>query len=125
MTGPAYRSISEVAELTGVPQHVLRFWETKFPQIAPLKRGGNRRFYRPEDIVAITTVARLLHTEGYTIRGAQALIAAGAAPPPPQPAAPAPAPAAPAPPSVVGVPHAALRMIRDDLAAALAAACAT
>jgi DNA-binding transcriptional MerR regulator len=70
----AYRTISEVAEDVGVPQHVLRFWETKFTMIRPLKRGGNRRYYRPEDVALLKVVNSLLYTEGYTIRGVQKLL---------------------------------------------------
>lgn len=77
---PAYRTISEVAEQIGVPQHVLRFWETRFPQIQPLKRGGNRRYYRPQDIALLTRINRLLHTDGYTIKGVQKLLDDGTAP---------------------------------------------
>jgi len=80
MIEPAYRTISDVATLVGVPPHVLRFWETKFPGIAPLKRGGNRRYYRPEDVAVVRTVARLLHAEGYTIKGAQKLLAGDTGP---------------------------------------------
>ncbi|WP_222872689.1 MerR family transcriptional regulator [Hankyongella ginsenosidimutans] len=70
----AYKTISEVSELIGVPQHVLRFWETKFAGIRPLKRGGNRRYYRPEDLRLLRIVNHLLYTEGYTIRGVQKLL---------------------------------------------------
>lgn len=70
----AFRTISEVSDDIGVPQHVLRFWETKFPAIKPLKRGGNRRYYRPEDVALVRAVNRLLYTDGYTIRGVQKLI---------------------------------------------------
>lgn len=72
----AFRTISEVAEQLDLPQHVLRFWESKFSQIKPLKRGGNRRYYRPEDVALITAIKKLLHTEGYTIRGVQKLFKA-------------------------------------------------
>ena len=65
----AFRTISEAAEQVGVPQHVLRFWETKFPFIQPLKRAGGRRFYRPQDVVLLKAVKRLLHEEGLTIKG--------------------------------------------------------
>jgi DNA-binding transcriptional MerR regulator len=65
----AFRSISEAADEVGVPQHVLRFWETKFSFIAPLKRAGGRRFYRPQDVVVLMAVKRLLHDEGLTIKG--------------------------------------------------------
>ncbi len=70
----AFRTISEVAEELGLPQHVLRFWETKFPQIRPLKRGGGRRYYRPEDIAVLKAVQGLLYDSGYTIKGVQKLI---------------------------------------------------
>jgi DNA-binding transcriptional MerR regulator len=72
--GPnAFRTISEAAEELGVPQHVLRFWETKFSFIRPMKRAGGRRFYRPQDIAVLNGVRALLHAEGYTIKGVQKL----------------------------------------------------
>jgi len=72
--GPdAFRTISEAAEELDVPQHVLRFWETKFSFIRPMKRAGGRRFYRPADIAVLRGVRRLLHDEGYTIKGVQKL----------------------------------------------------
>ena len=72
--GPdAFRTISEAADEVGVPQHVLRFWETKFSFIRPMKRAGGRRFYRPQDITVLSGVRRLLHEEGYTIKGVQRL----------------------------------------------------
>ena len=74
----AFRTISEVADELDVPQHVLRFWETKFPQIRPLKRGGGRRYYRPEDVELLRRVAKLLYQEGYTIKGVQRLLREGA-----------------------------------------------
>ena len=70
----AFRTISEVADLLDVQQHVLRFWETKFSQIRPLKRGGGRRYYRPEDIVLLQRIHELLYTQGYTIKGVQKLL---------------------------------------------------
>jgi DNA-binding transcriptional MerR regulator len=69
----AFRTISEAAEEVGAPQHVLRFWETKFAFLTPLKRAGGRRFYRPQDIVVLKAVRRLLHDEGLTIKGVQRL----------------------------------------------------
>ncbi|MGH1455488.1 MAG: MerR family transcriptional regulator [Alphaproteobacteria bacterium] len=69
----AFRTISEVADDLGVQQHVLRFWETKFTHIKPLKRGGGRRYYRPEDISLIKAIHHLLYVEGYTIKGVQKL----------------------------------------------------
>jgi DNA-binding transcriptional MerR regulator len=69
----AFRTISEASEELGVPQHVLRFWETKFSFVRPMKRAGGRRFYRPQDIAVLATIRRLLHEEGYTIKGVQKL----------------------------------------------------
>jgi DNA-binding transcriptional MerR regulator len=76
----AFRTISEVAEDLNIPQHVLRFWETKFPQLKPLKRGGGRRYYRPEDIALLRRIADLLYTQGYTIKGVQRLLRDGGLP---------------------------------------------
>jgi DNA-binding transcriptional MerR regulator len=103
----AFRTISEAADEVGAPQHVLRFWETKFTFVSPLKRAGGRRFYRPQDLVLLKAVKRLLHDEGLTIKGVQRLyreqgikrIAAWGDPEglvafEPEGAAPAPAPAA-------------------------------
>lgn len=70
----AFRTISEVATDLSVPQHVLRFWESKFQQIRPLKRGGGRRYYRPEDIQLIGNIKDLLYNQGFTIRGVQKLL---------------------------------------------------
>lgn len=70
----AFRTISEVSEDLDVPQHVLRFWESKFPQIKPLKRGGGRRYYRPEDLQLLKRIRDLLYKDGYTIRGVQKLL---------------------------------------------------
>src|SRR5919199_257295 len=74
----AFRTISEVAEELDVPQHVLRFWESKFPQVKPLKRGGGRRYYRPEDVVLLRRIRQCLYQEGYTIKGVQRLLREGA-----------------------------------------------
>ncbi|WP_428483299.1 MerR family transcriptional regulator [Rhodopila sp.] len=73
----AYRTISEVADDLHIPQHVLRFWETKFQQVKPLKRGGGRRYYRPDDIILLRRIADLLYTQGYTIKGVQRLLREG------------------------------------------------
>jgi len=70
----AFRTISEVANTLEIPQHVLRFWETKFTQVKPLKRGGGRRYYRPSDIELIRAIRDLLYHDGYTIRGVQRLL---------------------------------------------------
>jgi DNA-binding transcriptional MerR regulator len=84
----AFRTIGEVAEDLAVPAHVLRFWEAKFPQLQPLKRGGGRRYYRPEDVALLRRIRTCLYDEGYTIRGVQKLLSeptgaspAGEAPP--------------------------------------------
>ena len=108
----AFRTTTEVAEELGLEAHVLRFWESKFPQLKPLKRGGGRRYYRPEDIALLSRIRECLYQEGYTIRGVQKLLSeggldTGAAPgeiapslfpldPLPEPAPAAPAPARPA-----------------------------
>ncbi len=70
----AFRTISEVAEELDLPQHVLRFWETRFTQIKPLKRGGGRRYYRPEDVELLRAIRQLLYGEGYTIKGVQKIL---------------------------------------------------
>lgn len=70
----AFRTISEVADELGVPQHVLRFWETKFSAVRPMKRAGNRRYYRPEDLDLLRVINKLLYVDGYTIRGVQKLL---------------------------------------------------
>lgn len=69
----AFRTISEVATELDLPQHVLRFWESKFSQIKPMKRGGNRRYYRPDDVEILRVIRKLLHSDGFTIRGVQKL----------------------------------------------------
>ncbi|MFI5002941.1 MAG: MerR family transcriptional regulator [Reyranellales bacterium] len=73
-----FRTIGEVAEDLDLPAHVLRFWESKFPQLKPLKRGGGRRYYRPEDIALLSRIRQYLYQEGYTIRGVQKLLSEGA-----------------------------------------------
>ena len=70
----AFRTISEVSKDLSLPQHVLRFWETKFAQIKPIKRGGGRRYYRPEDVDLLRGIKNLLYNDGYTIRGVQKVI---------------------------------------------------
>ncbi len=73
----AFRTISEVADELHIPQHVLRFWETKFPQVRPMKRGGGRRYYRPDDIALLRRISDLLYIQGYTIKGVQRLLREG------------------------------------------------
>ena len=70
----AFRTISEVSSETKIPTHVLRFWESKFPKINPLKRSGNRRYYRPDDVKLIIKIKTLLYENGYTVRGVQKLL---------------------------------------------------
>ena len=90
--GAAFRTISELAADLGVPQHILRYWETRFPQLRPLQRAGNRRYYRPADVALARRIHRLLEEEHYTIKGVQRLLAGKpaepeiAATPPPVPA---------------------------------------
>ncbi len=128
----AFRTISEAAEEIGVPAHVLRFWETRFTQLQPLKRAGGRRYYRPSDMALLRQIRSLLHDRGMTIRGAQLALSskagAGAAHSPR--AAPlSPQAATSLPPAATGTSRAAdtagqraaLIAIRDRLAAALAA----
>jgi len=107
MAGPvkaddAFRTIGELAEELGLPQHILRYWETRFTQLRPLQRAGKRRYYRPADVALARRIDRLLNHEGYTIRGVQKLLDArvpeSAEPPPPP--APEPAPVHIAPPPV-------------------------
>ncbi len=73
----AFRTISEVSDHLEVPQHVLRFWETKFNQVRPMKRGGGRRYYRPEDVELLRRIRKLLYADGYTIKGVQKLLREG------------------------------------------------
>jgi DNA-binding transcriptional MerR regulator len=111
----ALRTIGEVAAALGIRQHVLRYWEEQFPTLKPLKRSGGRRYYRPEDVRLLATIDRLVHQEGYTLRGARLAIEgngdtkAKAAP-------------ADATPPLNGDVTLRLRAIRDALAEALAAA---
>ena len=119
----AFRTISEVADELHIPQHVLRFWETKFPQIRPLKRGGGRRYYRPDDILLLRRISDLLYIQGYTIKGVQRLLREGGGHlaediPPASPAerAAAEAERAEPSPSLPGLepPRPPLRASRDD-----------
>ena len=116
----AFRTISEAADEIGVQAHVLRFWETRFPQLLPLKRAGGRRYYRPADMALLRQIKGLLHGGGMTIRGAQ-LVLAGKGIANEAAAAPAANHAAAALPPVPGHDLAALIAIRNRLAAALAA----
>ena len=98
----AFRTISEVSDELEVPQHVLRFWETKFTQVRPMKRGGGRRYYRPEDIELLRRIRDLLYSDGYTIKGVQKLLREGQVKPPAHEEAIAEQERAGAPPPVGG-----------------------
>lgn len=114
----AFRTIGEVAKALGIRQHVLRYWEEQFPTLRPLTRAGGRRYYRPEDVALITEIHRLLHKEGFTIKGARQALRGkkGAA----APVAPAPEPAPTMPDNQSAAPLLTyLQSIRDRLAAAL------
>jgi DNA-binding transcriptional MerR regulator len=100
-TGTAFRTIGELARETGLPQHILRYWETRFPQLRPLQRAGNRRYYRPEDVALVRKIDALLNRDGYTVRGVQQLLGKEVG-------------------GDVGTPIDTLRAIRDLLARALA-----
>lgn len=117
----AFRTIGEVAKALGIRQHVLRYWEEQFPMLRPVKRSGGRRYYRPEDVSLLATIDRLVHHEGYTLRGARLALEGDnkAAVAPPHPAAVEPffEPRAESRPDVV----AQLRVIRQNLVAALEA----
>jgi DNA-binding transcriptional MerR regulator len=106
----AFRTIGELSTDLGLPQHILRYWETRFPQLRPLTRAGNRRYYRPEDVALVRRIDQALNRDGYTIKGVQGLLKSkieGSAPlASPTPAAPDVLPA--------------LLRIRDELKAALA-----
>ncbi len=113
----AFRTIGEVAAATGVAPHVLRYWESRFPELRPVTRAGNRRYYRPADVALVERIQRLLGTEGYTVKGVQKLLASEGRG---VPSAPAPV-AAPAP-TIAPFAMPALRAIRDRLQQALDAA---
>jgi DNA-binding transcriptional MerR regulator len=108
----AFRTIGEVSEELGVPQHVLRYWETRFPQLRPIQRAGNRRYYRPDDVALVRRIHGLLHAQGYTVKGVQKLLTAKVTV-----ATPSSVPAA-----SPTLPITELKAIRAKLAEALAAA---
>lgn len=111
----ALRTIGEVADALGIRQHVLRYWEEQFPMLKPLKRSGGRRYYRPEDVRMVEAIDRLVHREGYTLKGAKSVLSGKAT-------SEAPAVEAPSAPAVPeGLPVAQLIAIRNRLAAALQA----
>lgn len=112
----AFRTIGEVSDEIGVPQHVLRYWETRFPQLRPVTRAGNRRYYRPEDVTLVRRIHGLLNAQGYTVKGVQKLLSEK---PVSADSGTAPVTAAPA---AAALPIGELKAIRALLADALAAA---
>ncbi len=108
----AFLTIGELAEELGVGQHILRYWEGKFPQLSPLKRAGNRRYYRPADVAIARRIHSLLNNEGYTVKGAQKALRERGKPDPAPVAAPAPA-------EQRGVSLDRLRVLRNRLQQAL------
>lgn len=111
----AFRTIGELADDLGIPQHILRYWETRFPQLRPLQRAGNRRYYRPADVTLAHRIHRLLNQDGYTIRGVQQLLTNGAEDGEELTAVPAPLPAN----QPSGFPAERLRSLRQTLRDAL------
>ncbi len=114
----ALLNIGELAADLGVPQHILRFWETRFPKLKPLTRAGSRRYYRTEDVALARRIHKLLYEEGYTVKGAQKLLAERGQPSPSLAESPPPPVAAQLEDEAVSV--ASLMAIRDRLARALA-----
>jgi DNA-binding transcriptional MerR regulator len=114
----ALRTIGEVSAALGIRQHVLRYWEDQFPMLRPMKRSGGRRYYRPEDVSLVAVIDRLVHREGYTLRGARQAIEGGEANAPIPKVSPNPSSPSPSKRSDISL---ELRAIRDDLAAALRA----
>jgi len=115
----AFRTIGELAADLGVPQHILRYWETRFPQLRPLQRAGNRRYYRPDDVALARRIHRLLNQDGYTIRGVQQLLKSGGTTPSEAGAGEDPVAPSPAPANHAIFPAAALRTLRQTLVEAL------
>jgi len=113
----ALKTISEVSEQFGIPQHILRYWESRFPQLRPLQRAGNRRYYRTDDVALVARINSLLNHEGYTIKGVQKLLSerSGGA----HDAVATPPAATPATPPMSEKVLSELRAIRQSLAAAL------
>lgn len=115
----AFRTIGELADDLGLPQHILRYWESRFPQLKPLTRAGNRRYYRPDDVALAKRINHLLNVEGYTVKGVQKLLSSkGGATTASAPVAAVTTLAQPADPDLIP----ALIAIRNRLAAAIAAA---
>jgi DNA-binding transcriptional MerR regulator len=117
----AFRTIGELSAELGVAQHILRYWETKFPQLKPLQRAGNRRYYRADDVALARRINRLLNEEGYTVKGVQKLLRTKGSP---EESIQSPPPAAPIPPAPVTAGYASvsvdrLIVLRELLADAL------
>lgn len=112
----AFRTIGELSHELGLPQHILRYWETRFPQLRPLQRAGNRRYYRPEDVALAKRIDALLNRDGYTVKGVQKLLSESGGTATPMVAIVPSVPES-ATPAILD----ALRAIRDRLARALAA----
>ena len=110
----AFKTIGELSQELGVAQHILRYWETRFPQLKPMQRAGNRRYYRPADVDLVRKIDRLLNKQGYTVRGVQQLLKSGETVEDAAPAAPVQAPAPASSPDV-----GRLVALRNRLAAAL------
>ncbi|WP_414901529.1 MerR family transcriptional regulator [Sphingomonas flavalba] len=115
----AFRTIGEVSEDLGLPQHILRYWETRFPQLRPLQRAGKRRYYRPDDVALVRRINRLLNQEGYTIRGVQKLLGTHPHDDAPEPAPIQPQPVVQAPAGLSAAMLAELKRIRAHLSIAL------
>ena len=116
----AFRTIGELSEELGVAQHILRYWETRFPQLKPLQRAGNRRYYRPADVELVKRIHRLLNQEGYTVRGVQQLLKANGRRDEPGPVAqPQPEPPISVPAESPSFDVGRLVELRDRLASAL------
>lgn len=113
----AFKTIGELSTELGVAQHILRYWETKFPQLRPLQRAGNRRYYRPADVDLARTIHRLLNSEGYTVRGVQKVLRSKDPAPPLEPINSQPSPAMSAGISAPKVDVGRLKALRQHLAA--------
>jgi DNA-binding transcriptional MerR regulator len=116
----ALRTISEVSDQFGIPQHILRYWETRFPQLRPLQRAGNRRYYRPADVDLARTIHRLLNSEGYTVRGVQKLLRSKEASQDIPEVMRTPAPPLAAKPSPQAIDVSRLKALRNQLASLVA-----
>ncbi len=113
----AFRTIGELSDDLGIAQHILRYWETRFPQLKPMTRAGNRRYYRPDDVALVKQIHSLLNEHGYTIKGVQKILAGKADAPDESPAA---ASASQGDPALPADTIARLKKVRDTLAEALA-----